>query len=174
MKGWSLYPIFSWRTGFPLSISSQLINSFSPSDPGPSGAGDDYLANVDFAPGFSRITIMNPKTNGNYYFNPAAFRPVPDVYNPSDPYGTTARDFFRGPGRTNLDLALAKTTPITERLNFEFRLEAFNVFNHTQFANPDTNIDDVTFGQITSTTLGTGVAEVQTQRILQLAGRLTF
>ena len=157
VKGWSLYPILSWRTGFPLSISSELINSFSPSDPGPSGAGDGYLANADFAPGFSKITILNPKTNGNYYFNPAAFQPIPDVYNPSDPYGTTGRDFFRGPGRTNLDLALAKTTAITERVNVEFRLEAFNVFNHTQFANPDTNIDDLTFGQITSTTLGTGV-----------------
>ena len=170
VKGWSLYPIFSWRTGFPLSISSQLINSFSPSDPGPSGAGDSYLASVDFAPGFSRITILNPKKNSNFYFNPAAFQPVPDVYNPSDPYGTTGRDFFRGPGRTNLDLALAKTTAITERVNVEFRLEAFNAFNHTEFANPDSNIDDATFGQITSTTIGT----VQTQRIVQLAGRLTF
>ncbi len=170
VKGWSLYPIFSWRTGFPLSINSQLIDSFSPSDPGPSGAGDGYLANVDFAPGFNSITIMNPKKNGNYYFNPAAFQPIPDVYNPSDPYGTTARDFFRGPGRVNLDLALAKTTAITERVNVELRMEAFNVFNHTQFANPDTNIDDNTFGQITSTTIGT----LQTQRIVQLAGRLTF
>jgi len=71
-------------------------------------------------------------------------------------------------------MALAKTTAITERVNIELRLEAFNVFNHTQFANPDTNIFDGTFGQITSTTLGSGTNEVQTQRILQLAGRLTF
>ncbi len=168
VKGWSLYPIFSWRTGFPLSINSGLLNSFGASDPGPSGAGDGYLANANFAPGFNRITIMNPKTNGNLYFNPAAFVPVNDV--PGSGYGTTARDFFRGPGRTNLDLALAKTTAITERVNVEFRVEAFNVFNHTEFANPDTNILDGTFGQITSTTIGT----LQTQRILQLAARLTF
>ncbi|MGA2457629.1 MAG: TonB-dependent receptor [Terriglobales bacterium] len=168
VKGWSLYPIFSWRTGFPLSINSQLLTSFSPTDPGPSGAGDGYLANVNFAPGFSHITITNPKTNGNYYFNPAAFVPIPDL--PGNGYGTTGRDFFRGPGRTNLDLALAKTTAITERVNLEFRVEAFNVFNQVEFANPDTNIDDATFGQITSTTIGI----VQTQRILQLAARLTF
>lgn len=84
------------------------------------------------------------------------------------------RDFFRGPGRFNLDLALAKNTAITERVNAELRLEAFNVFNHAEFANPDTNIDDDTFGQITSTTLGEGPNAVQTQRILQLAVRLTF
>jgi len=174
VKGWSLYPIFSWRNGFPLSINDQLLNSFGPSDPGPSGAGDGYLANVDFAPGYNRITILNPKKNGNYYFNPDAFAPVADVYNPSDPYGTTGRDFFRGPGRTNLDLALAKTTAISERANVELRVEAFNVFNHTEFANPDTNIDDATFGQITTTTLGTGVGAIQTQRIVQIAARLSF
>jgi hypothetical protein len=173
VKGWSLYPIFSWRTGFPLSINSQLSGANS-ADPGPSGAGDGYLANADFAPGFSKITIMNPKSNGNFYFNPAAFQPIVDAYNPSDPYGTTSRDFFRGPGRTNLDMALAKTTAITERLNAEFRVEAFNVFNHPEFANPETNIDSANFGEITSTTLGTGTAALQTQRILQLALRLTF
>jgi hypothetical protein len=172
VKGWSLYPIFSWRTGFPLSISSDL--PINPGDPGPSGAGDGFLANANFAPGFHNITIMNPKTNGNFYFNPAAFQPVPDVLNFSDPYGTTPRDFFRGPGRTNLDLALAKTTAISERVNLELRLEAFNVLNHTEFANPDTDLTSATFGQITSNTLGTGVTALQTQRIVQIAGRLTF
>ncbi len=173
VKGWSLYPIFSWRTGFPLSINSGLSGAAN-SDPGPSGAGDGFLANADFAPGFSKITILNPKKNGNYYFNPAAFQPINDAYNPSDAYGTTGRDFFRGPGRTNLDLALAKATAITERINVELRLEAFNVLNHTEFANPDYNIDSSTFGQVTTTTLGTGTNALQTQRIVQLGGRLTF
>jgi hypothetical protein len=42
--------------------------------------------------------------------------------------------FFRGPGRTNLHLAVAKTKAITERVNTEFRAGAFNMFNHTEFA----------------------------------------
>ena len=78
------------------------------------------------------------------------------------------------PRSTNFDLALAKTTFITERVNAEFRVEAFNLFNHAEFANPDTNINSSTFGQITSTTFGSGVNALQTQRILQLALRLTF
>jgi hypothetical protein len=188
VKGWSLYPILSWRTGFPLSINSDLLDSFYPGDPGPSGAGDGYLANANFSPGFSKISILNPKNTGscnnpntgltdtgNLYFNCAAFTAIPDQVVPGQSgYGTTPRDFFRGPGRTNLDIAMAKTTAITERLKFEFRVEAFNVFNHAEFANPDTNLDDATFGQITSNTLGSGTTAVQTQRILQIAGRLTF
>ncbi|HXY49524.1 MAG TPA: carboxypeptidase regulatory-like domain-containing protein [Terriglobales bacterium] len=172
VNGWSLYPIFSWRTGFPLSILAGIPSS-DLADPGPSGAGDGYLANAVFAPGFSSISILDPKTNGNLYFNPAAFICDGAPCVPTSGYGLP-RDFFRGPGRTNLDLALAKTTAITEQVNVEFRVEAFNVFNHTQFANPDTNINSGTFGQITSTTFGTGVAALQTQRILQLALRLTF
>jgi hypothetical protein len=188
VKGWSLYPIFSWRTGFPLSISSGL--PAVPTDPGPSGAGDGYLANAVFVPGVSSITLMNPRSStgtctnpnvpdipplqpevGNLYFNCSAFTSIADV--PGTGYGLP-RDFYRGPGRVNLDMALAKTTTITERIAFELRLEAFNVFNHAEFANPDTNLYDNTFGEITSTTLGSGVNALQTQRIVQLGGRLTF
>lgn len=172
VKGWSLYPIFTWRTGFPLDILSGLPGGNS-ADPGPSGAGDPYIANAVFAPGFNHITILDPKRNGNLYFNPAAFQGIADAPNPTAPYGLP-RDFFRGPGRTNLDMALAKTTPITERLNLEMRLEAFNVLNHTEFANPDTSLGGQFFGQITTTTLGTGIFALQTQRILQIGARLSF
>jgi hypothetical protein len=172
VKGWSLYPIFSWRTGFPLTINSGLVDSFYPGDPGPSGAGDGYLANANYAPGYNHITLLNPRKNGSYYFNPATFAPVADVYNPSDPYGNTGRSFFHGPGRTNLDLAVAKTTPITERVNSEFRVEAFNLFNHAEFDNPNTNIFSSSFGQITDTDIG--ILGVHTERIVQIALRLTF
>jgi len=185
LKGWSLYPILSWRTGFPLSINSQI--TVDPSQPGPSGAGDGYLANADFAQGVDRITLLNPRhtgscnnpntglvNTGNLYFDCSAFVQLAGVPNFSDPYGNTSRNFFRGPGRTNLDLALAKNTAFTERVGLELRLEAFNVFNHAQFANPDTNLLSATFGQISSTTLGTGVTALQTQRIVQIGARLTF
>lgn len=194
LKGWSLYPILSWRTGFPLSISSAL--PVNPGIPGPSGAGDAFLANADFVTGVNKITLFNPRhvgscinpnlppnpvnpnqpnqPTGNQYFDCSAFVSISPNTNFSDPYGTTPRNFFRGPGRTNLDLALAKNTAITEHVNLELRLEAFNVFNHAQFANPDTNVFSSTFGQISSTTLGTGVTALQTQRIVQIAGRLTF
>jgi Carboxypeptidase regulatory-like domain len=172
IKGWSLYPILSWRTGFPLSINAG--ESLNPQDPGPSGAGDANLVNAAFAPGFNSISLLNPHspstlngTTGNFYFNPAAFTV------PTSGYGLP-RDFFRGPGRTNLDMALAKTTPITESLSVEFRVEAFNVFNHPEFASPDININSGTFGQITSTDLGTGLNTLHTERILQLAARVSF
>jgi len=61
---------------------------------------------------------------------------------------------------------LAKSTPIYgERVGIELRFEAFNLFNHTQFLNPDTNPDSSTFGQISSS---------YAPRILQLGARIKF
>jgi hypothetical protein len=179
VQGWSLYPIFTWRTGFPLSINTGI--SLDPTIPGPSGAGDANLVNAVFASGFNNISLMNAKNQtvfngaaGNYYFNPDAFLCGPNApCVPASGYGSP-RNFFRGPGRTNLDLALAKTTAITERINAEFRIEAFNIFNHAELANPDTNPNSNTFGAITSTDFGTGLNALHTERILQLALRITF
>jgi carboxypeptidase family protein len=167
-KGWSLYPIFSWRTGFPLGIPADFPDRFNPTNPGPSGAGDPYLVSALLAPGFTSIQRENPHDPGNFYFNPAGFDNNEADYATAPAnvalYGLP-RNFFRGPGRTNLDLALAKTTPITERVAAEFRVEAFNIFNHTEFLNPTVNPNSGTFGEITSTF---------DPRIVQLALRVTF
>ncbi len=171
--GWSLYPILTWHTGFPLNVNAGL--SSNPALPGPSGAGDGYLADAVFSTGFTSIKILNAKNpstfngmTGNYYFNPNTFSS--DV-TPAQPYGLP-RNYFYGPDLTNLDMALAKTTPIHENVKLEFRAEAFNLFNHAEFAAPNTNIFSPTFGQITGTVIhpdGSG-----SERILQLALRLTY
>ncbi len=55
-------------------------------------------------------------------------------------------------------------------MKLEIRGEFFNIFNHAEFANPDTTVASPTFGQI----LNTGVSNDPRPRIIQLAGRLTF
>ncbi len=192
-KGWSLYPIYSHRTGFPLDVFAGFNTRRT--SPGVSGAGDASLVRANVANG--RVTFFDPHTaqklNGttaNFFFNPAnltncvndptssnvcpaALRafgfPTVDqaVTNAAlRTYGSLPRNALRGPGRSNLDFAVAKMTPLFgDRLKLELRFEAFNLFNHAQFSNPDTNINSPTFGQVLSTAA---------PRILQLAGRLIF
>jgi hypothetical protein len=62
-------------------------------------------------------------------------------------------------------MTLAKTTKLTERVSLQLRLDSFNLFNHAQFKNPDTNIFSDTFGQVTDT---------YAPRILQLGARFQF
>lgn len=189
LKGWTLYPIFSWRTGFPQTVNSQLGSGYAFDDPGTSGAGDLFLTNALFAAGFTGVQTLNPKNNNNAFFNPATFTAnqyaigtpcsteLPAAQSHTLPssdcaettpslrtYGT-GRGIFRGPGRTNLDLALAKSTHVYENLNAELRLEAFNVFNHAEFEDPNTNLASPTFGQVFAT---------YDPRIVQIALRLTF
>jgi hypothetical protein len=158
VKGWSLYPILTWRTGFPFTPAggfNTLDNA-----PGPTGAGDQGLINANLT---APIQYLNPKTNGLQFFSQASFN-----NNVVQGYGTAPRNVLRGPGRTNLDLSLAKVTPLyRERITLEFRVDAFNLFNHTEFQNLDNSAQDIgsTFGQVTS---------AYDPRILQVAAHLRF
>lgn len=161
-QGWSLFPIIQWHTGFPLDVLANL--STRRSAPGPSGAGD---AGLVFATLTGPITFTDPHTAtpgtpGNLFFSGNFSSPDPSVITGS--YGS-GRNILRGPGRTNFDLAVAKTTKITEHTALQIRAEFFNIFNHAEFQEPDTNISSGTFGQVTTT---------YDPRIIQFGGRFTF
>jgi hypothetical protein len=70
--------------------------------------------------------------------------------------GNVPRRFFYGPGINNFDMTLTKVLKVTESKSFEFRLEAFNAFNHAQFYGPaavDGEVNDPHFGQVVSALL---------------------
>ncbi len=161
-KGWNLYPIVSWRTGFPLDVSAQMQTTGG--NPGPSGEGDAGIVNANLA---GPILYFNPNTPtpgqvGNNYFLASSF--TTQGLAGCGCYGF-GRNRLRGPGVFNTDMAVAKTTAITERINLELRADFFNIFNHPEFNNPDTNIGSTTFGQVTSTA---------DPRIIQFAARFQF
>jgi outer membrane receptor protein involved in Fe transport len=165
-QGWSVYPIYTFRTGFPLDVFGGL--SRSGSRPGPSAAGDPNLVRANLVGG--SITTFDPHLSqtfngrtGNFFFNPANFTNanlggstcLACVTNPAlRTYGSLGRNAFRGPSRNNLDLAISKVTPIAGedgRLRMEFRAEFFNILNSAQFRDPSTSITSGTFGQISTT-----------------------
>jgi hypothetical protein len=180
-EGWSLYPIFFAQSGIPLDVPAGLHESQDV--PGPSGAGDREVVRANqvtpsiqtFDP--HRIQTFNGVT-ANYYFDPGDFD-VPSCFSssalpgsgadgacPSATYGSFTRNSFSGPRRVNLDLAMEKSTNLTENLKLLFRVEAFNIANHAEFRPPSySSFASGTFGQISGT---------YDPRILQLALRLKF
>jgi hypothetical protein len=161
-QGWTIYPITSWHTGFPLDVLANLNTRRS--SPGPSGEGD---AGLVYAALTGPIVLSDPShaspgKTGNVYFSDKLFTPTGLAG--CKCYGS-GRGIFRGPGRTNTDLALSKKTAITEHTAIELRAEFFNLFNHAEFQNPDTNIASGTIGQVTST---------YDPRLIQFAARFTF
>lgn len=171
--GWSFYPIVFAQSGIPLDVRAGLHQNQG--NPGPSGAGDPEIVRANQVT--SSVHTFDPHqaqtfngVTGNFWFNPNDFQLDPCIASASCPlgfYGTFRRNSFRGPRRVNMDLALEKATNLVgERTKLIFRVEAFNILNHTEFRPPTaTSFTDGTFGQISGT---------YDPRILQLALKLTF
>jgi len=174
--GWQLSGITTFATGTPVTIL-----------PGPGFLTDQSLIgtvgfgwNVD-APNILPGKVLN-NTNprsGQTYFNTSLFVPASCLTTP-DPstgacskpaplgvVGNANRRFFHGPGINNWDMALLKDTPLSESKSIQFRAEAFNLFNHAQFANPGGVLNTTSFGIVTSTITQQG-------RVLQLALKFVF
>jgi hypothetical protein len=79
---------------------------------------------------------------------------------------------FVGPDFVDTDISLIKATKITERIGSEFRAEAFDIFNHPSFGDPNLTVGSSSFGVITSTRFPTG--DFGSSRQLQFALKLTF
>ena len=79
--------------------------------------------------------------------------------------GNEKSNGFRNSGFIETDATLYKNTHITERVNFQFRFEFFNVFNHPNFQNVQGDLSQANFGQVTSQLL---------PRFWQIGGKITF
>jgi len=137
------------------------------------GQGDPAAVGVNTSGAPNNGSVATPRPNQvgdpnngpktfDQFFNIAAFAPV-TVGGAS---GNERRGAVNGPGLWRYDMALLKNTRIRESLNLQFRAEAFNLFNHTNFQTVGTTLTTTsTFGHVTA---------VRDPRILQLALKLNF
>jgi hypothetical protein len=152
---WQLSAVTYYQNGFPLDITQVNKN-------GPIGAA---VQRPDIVSGVSQKTSGNLYNRVNGYINPSAFTPKSEFQFGNEPKAdTTLRG--PGPGAGNWDTTLIKTVAIKDRVNFAFRAEVQNIFNHPWFALPNTTLGTSTFGQITS--------DYNTPRRIQLGGRISF
>jgi hypothetical protein len=91
--------------------------------------------------------------------------------------GTERRNQYYGPHLVDFDMSAAKTFALRDRYRFQFRADFFNLFNHTNFANPVATVSSSSFGKITSTIAGASSTSGGTTggaRLIQFSGRLSF
>ncbi len=133
-RGWSFEGIITLASGSPFDI----LESFD------SQNNDGIWERPNLVPG-QKLSV--PNQGPSEWFNTAAFTPSILMY------GNSPRDPVVGPGTHVLNLTLMKQfhMPYAEHHVLEFRAEAFNAFNTPQFSNPDPNLGDTAFGQVTST-----------------------
>jgi hypothetical protein len=153
LNGWALSGVTTFQTGFPVRISTlddqELMYSFDFELPGE----PDLVA---------PFHTMKPQSNENYFFDPSSF----SEDNTFGRIGNSPRTICCGPHVSNTDFAILKTFGISETKRVDFRAEFFNLFNHTQFFNPDGSFSDGSqFGQVT---------QARDPRLMQFALKFFF
>lgn len=152
--GWRLTLINTMASGLPGTLRYNTV--------GRQGIGG---AGVSIRPNVTGASLYFPSDQRDWFrwLDPSAVQVVPATE--GNPFGNSGRGTVRGEPFYQADLGLHKTFPFTERLRLEFRGEAFNLLNATNFVTPDTNRSNVTYGTVTST---------RASRQLQFALKLVF
>lgn len=176
--GWQISGVFSAQSGSAINIVN-TTTSLRPADRPDRQPGPAYLTNyrrvnalgahqyLNNCIGSATLPTVTPTTS------PCSLNPVTPgfslVATGADSQQIRGGDLMRyglvGPPYQDLDASFAKTTAITERVNFQLRLDAFDVLNHQNFGAIVTTINTpATFGEASSTT----------NRTVQIGGRISF
>ena len=167
-EGWRVTGINAIQTGFPINFQDTGSRSLT------CALNFTYYGCPDRPEVLAAPIILNPKTSSfgtcpgstcktHYYFDPSTFG--------RETLGTLSnmgRGFLHGPGYWNTDFSLQKDTKITEGKTLQLRFEAYNVFNHTNFANPTASVSSVNFGRISA------IRNFTNSRQIQLAAKFLF
>jgi len=159
LGGWNISGVTIFYGGLPFTPGLNDTGTSTRPYTGPGnrpsiGSGDPYASDKN------RDHWLNVGTGGalsGAYIIPA-----------SNVYGNYGNNTLRGPIYIDQDATLAKKFPITERLSWSLRGEAYNLFNHTNLNTPNSNVNGSNAGVITSTAGGTNM------RRLQFAARIDF
>jgi hypothetical protein len=167
LGGWEFTGITSIQSGSPFSVVNPTDNAGVSEGVG-AGSRADIVGDPDT--GFSRTPAPSL---GPLWYNPAAFA-VPTALT----FGDSGRNTLSNPRRTNFDMALFKHFAIRESMGFEFRAEAFNVFNHTEWGSIAGDSGAGAGSGAQNNSLGSSdflyVSTVHNPRILQLALKFIF
>jgi hypothetical protein len=167
LGGWQISDLTGFQTGTPFSITNN--SSFADN----AGTGNTITTVQSYpdliGPLHGAVAIKHPAgVQGPRLYNSDAFGPPQGLT-----YGTAGRNILNLPSRTNFDMGLFKSFAVHEDMHFEFRSEAFNVFNHTQWNAVNTN-SCYSSQQDCSASPFLTVTGAHNARILQLAGKFVF
>jgi hypothetical protein len=128
--GWQLSPVVNWASGLPFTLTLSNCSAYVPGSAPcyPNGKGE-YLP--------THLGPFDPIAHHRLYFNgnvASGTLPTGFSYPTLDTIGNAGRNNAWGPGFFNTDIALQKNFPIHESLFAQFRVDAFNAFNHINAA----------------------------------------
>jgi hypothetical protein len=168
-KGWALSGITRFSSGLPVTLVNFGDNSLIGAEP--NGINNFGIDEPDVVPG-QPLNLNTHPQNGRPFLNSAAFQE-----NALGTPGDARRRSFYSPGLVNFNMGLQKLVALSESKSMQFRVEAFNVFNHAQFFGPeavDGNIgDQQTCANGECSGFGT-IINAQPPRLIQVSAKFMF
>ena len=167
LGGWEVNGIGTFRTGEPVtgragSNVSQNGDRWSPDRPN-LNPGFSPNPTEGVSAGCGKIPKGTPLGTPGLWYDPCAFsKPAPGTY------GNLGRNTITGPGLYNVDASLVKTFKPNERMNVQFRAEAFNLFDQAHFYAPGFSVFSGSAGHITQLVSSPG------GRLIQLGLKVGF
>jgi len=167
--GYQIAPLISLQSGLPFSMTFAGCSNNGVNVPVGSPCFPDQ--NGPFLTGLGKY---NAASHSRSYFTHAPSQLVSGTsYGPfSVPalgsVGSAGRDTFWGPGQWNADISVSKSVPIRESLHVQFRVDAFNAFNHINPGNPGAGVDSASGGVIS------GINTNLSPRQLEFAAKVIF
>jgi len=131
LGGWQIAGIAYARTGRAINVTISRAVALLP---------DQNARSIQRPNLPSGVSVAGNRDGNRGFINPAAFGlPARGVY------GNSPRNAARGPGLLQFDFSLAKTFSVTERHRLDFRLDAFNLFNRSQYGQPEGLLGTITY-----------------------------
>lgn len=186
LRNWHISPVFVGHTGLPINItqSAGTGNGIPGASQRPNGDPRQLKLAKPFINAATLQYFDSPATDTNFALTPSG--PVYNTINGvrtqivATGFGNVSRDSNRAPGEVDFDASVSKDFKIWESLNFQFRVDAFNVINHTNFQAPSGGLT-VTADTHTptlatfSTSSGFGkIMGTQPNRQMQVSARFFF
>jgi hypothetical protein len=179
LNGWQWSGKWFWRSGLPFSIVDGNWNG------GLGNGGSTILATPiaggGQASGCGHANIMDVNGNGTPCLNASAFLDSGAAsFNNYTAWSPQTRNQYRGPHLFDIDMALYKTFKFGESRSIGIGVQAFNVFNHPNFGQPDNSLGSSTFGLLTgmaglpTSPYGTFLGFDSSPRVVQLSAKILF
>ena len=155
--GWELAGLLYLRSGLPFTVTQtqSVLSTGTGNRPNRVCSG----------------TLSSGDRSIDRWYDTSCFVPPADT---TGTYGSSGRNIMRGPGQFNIDASLIKNTRVGH-VEHELRIEAFNVLNHPQFAQPNGQIGNAAVGRISAMLSNPSCALCgTTERQIQLAMKVKF
>ena len=186
LRNWHIAPVLIAHTGLPVNITQSISGGGIPGASQRPNGDPRLLKLANWTKNGAAVQYYDsPQTDPNFPLT--ASGPVYNTINGvrtqivATGFGNVSRDSNRAPGELDFDASVSKDFKMWESLNFQFRVDAFNVINHTNFQSPNGGALAVTetaqaptvatfatsnnFGKITGT---------QPNRQMQISARFFF